>query len=153
LRGAPILQCHTNVISVFDELEPQPAFFSSSSSKPAGLLDVASGAGQAGEQPQPQQQQLEQRQRQQQRQPRSDKLAGMSQIICLANLTTALFYSCVGESALEIGDPPTLAQHCTAPHLPTTTAKTACLQRPCCLPGQHLQRASVHDAFQPSLAF
>ena len=90
------LQCHTNVISVWDELEHQPAFFSSSS-KPAGE-EAAVNTGQAVEQQQERRRQQQQQQQQQwgQRQPKSDKLAGMIRVVCLANLATALFYSCVG---------------------------------------------------------
>ena len=81
-------------LSVFDELDPQPAFFSSPPSKPAGLRNATAAAGEAGEQPQ---QQLQQQQQWGQRQPKSDKLAGMRRIVSVANLTTAVFYSCVGE--------------------------------------------------------
>lgn len=114
LTALPIIvfgfQCHTNVITVWQELEPRPTFFRPASR--SGLSSPTTGASGEGPPLQlvagpPLQEQQECQQEavgsspappwgNGQRRPKSEKLVGMAQVVAVAVGTTAVFYSLVG---------------------------------------------------------
>lgn len=96
----PRPQCHTNVINVWQELEPRPSFFRAAT-RPAMPQQATVDAGQQQADAQAQRpagQSAAAEQGSGQRRPRSEKLAGMARVVAVAVALTALFYSCVGES-------------------------------------------------------
>lgn len=91
-------QCHTNVINVWQELEPRPSFFRAAT-RPAMPQQATADAGQQQADAQAQRpagQGAAAEQGSGQRRPRSEKLAGMARVVAVAVALTALFYSCVG---------------------------------------------------------
>lgn len=93
------MRSHTNVVTVFDELERQPAFFRPASSSsldgaggPTGTADAAgaNGGGAAA--------QLNGALGQQKRPPKTEKLVGMIRVVLAALATCAVLYSIVGVS-------------------------------------------------------
>lgn len=92
-------QCHTNVISVWEELEPRPCFFRAAT-PPAIPPPAAAEAGGLESLPAQEEQAVGQgaaaAQGSRQRRPKSEKLVGMARVVVVAVALTGLFYSCVG---------------------------------------------------------
>ncbi|KAL4457498.1 hypothetical protein ABPG75_012363 [Micractinium tetrahymenae] len=91
-------QCHTNVVTVWEELEPRPSFFRTAT-PPAITPHTPADT----EQPQPEQQEPPPQQQAAwpvpgngQRRAKSEKLVGMARVVAAAVALTGLFYSCVG---------------------------------------------------------
>lgn len=77
--GLPPMQCHTNVVSIWDELEPQPALLRRAAATSRALAPEHSPRGDA------------------QQRGMSRKLAGMVCVLAAGVGVTGLFYCCVGE--------------------------------------------------------
>ena len=141
-----LLQSHTNVVTIFDELEEQPTFFSS----PSYTLGQAAAAAAADGQPAPAEGGLaaadgggggggrgSNGSGGNGRRPRSAKLVGMVGVVSLGLLVTGVLYTVVGERRVRegwAGLACSLGACCAGPRTPEQLH--CCLRPPCCVGGQ-----------------